>query len=69
MAKEKYDLYERLASVILDAPLEEVTKEQRNTTKELVWSWAYSVRTPDKVLGQRYEKVKTELEKMQSQEI
>lgn len=53
--EKEYDLYERLASVIFDAPLEEVTREQRNTAKSLTWSWAYSIRTPSDKLVKAYE--------------
>jgi hypothetical protein len=64
MADNEYDLYERLGSVIFDAPLEEVSKDQRTKAKELVWSWAYSIRTPSSKLGEAYDKVVAEMKEM-----
>jgi DNA polymerase I-like protein with 3'-5' exonuclease and polymerase domains len=67
MAEEKeYDLYERIASVIFDVHLEEVTRDQRNTAKSLTWSWGYSMRTPSDELLKRHEAEITKMIEMRS---
>lgn len=69
MAEEKeYDLYERLASVIFDTPLEDVTREQRTHAKTLTWSWAYSIRIPTNQLVSRYEQAVAEMKKLRNDE-
>lgn len=70
MIKETaYDLYERLASIIFDVPLEEVSKKHRSKTKKLIWSWAYTMRTSSEELQDRYEELAEEMENLRNTQI
>lgn len=64
---EGYDLYKKLASIIFDAPEEEITKDQRFMTKTLVWNWAFSIRPTTETMQKKYDKVVKELEKMRTE--
>lgn len=49
------DVYKNLASVMFDRHIDDITSEQRNHAKTLVWSWAYTLRTPQIVLEAQYQ--------------
>lgn len=67
--EKEYDLYERLGGVIFDLPVEEIDREKRNKVKELVWGWAYSIRTPKEQLQERYAKTYKEMERLRKQSV
>lgn len=65
--EKEYDLYERLAGVIFDLPLEEITALHRTNTKELVLGWAYSMRTPKDEIQKRYDEAVAEMERIRKE--
>jgi hypothetical protein len=61
---ESNDLYIRLASVMFDKPVEEITRDERSQAKSLTWSWAYSLRIPTDKLLETYHKEIENMRKM-----